>query len=89
MGRQPRAGGSREAPLPRPRRPRPTDGHRIRPTIATPDGGAVPYQRIAELTFEDMAALQAGLGSEQGQAAINDIPRFASGGVTIVFAEID
>lgn len=22
--------------------------------IATPDGGAVPYQRIAELTFEDM-----------------------------------
>ena len=42
--------------------------------IATPDGGAVPYQRIAELTFEDMDALQAGLGSEQGQAAVNDIP---------------
>jgi uncharacterized protein (TIGR02118 family) len=37
--------------------------------IATPDGGAVPYQRIAELTFEDMDPLQAGLGSEQGQAA--------------------
>ena len=34
--------------------------------IATPDGGAVPYQRIAELTFEDLDALQAGLGSEQG-----------------------
>src|SRR5688572_27938545 len=42
--------------------------------IATPDGGAVPYQRIAELTFEDMGALQAGFGSEQGQAAVNDIP---------------
>jgi len=34
--------------------------------IATPDGGAVPYQRIAELTFEDMDALQAGPESEQG-----------------------
>jgi uncharacterized protein (TIGR02118 family) len=32
--------------------------------VATPDGSAVPYQRIAELTFEDMDALQAALGSE-------------------------
>jgi uncharacterized protein (TIGR02118 family) len=51
--------------------------------FATPDGSAVPYQRIAELTFEDMDALQAGLGSEDGQAAVNDIPNFATGGVTI------
>ena len=57
--------------------------------IATPDGGAVPYQRIAELTFADMEARQAGLGSEQGQAAVNDIANFATGGVTIFFAEID
>jgi uncharacterized protein (TIGR02118 family) len=46
--------------------------------FATPDGSAVPYQRIAELTFEDMDALQAGLGSEEGQAAVNDIPNFAT-----------
>jgi uncharacterized protein (TIGR02118 family) len=57
--------------------------------FATPDGSAVPYQRIAELAFEDMSALQAGFGSEQGQAAVNDIPNFATGGVTIFFAEID
>jgi uncharacterized protein (TIGR02118 family) len=57
--------------------------------VATPDGSAVPYQRIAELTFEDMDALQAGLESDEGQAAVNDIPNFASGGVTIFFAEID
>jgi uncharacterized protein (TIGR02118 family) len=57
--------------------------------VATPDGSAVPYQRIAELTFEDVDALQAGLGSEEGQAAVNDIPNFATGGVTIFFAEID
>ena len=57
--------------------------------FATPDGSEVPYGRIAELTFEDMDALQAGLGSEEGQAAVNDIPNFATGGVTIFFAEID
>jgi uncharacterized protein (TIGR02118 family) len=57
--------------------------------IATPDGSELPYQRIAELTFEDMDALQRGLGSEQGQAAVNDIANFATGGVTIFFAEID
>jgi uncharacterized protein (TIGR02118 family) len=57
--------------------------------IATPDGSALPYQRIAELTFADMDALQAGLGSDEGQAAVNDIANFATGGVTIFFAEID
>jgi hypothetical protein len=33
-----------------------------------------------------MDALQAGLGSEQGQAGVNDLPNFATGGVTIFFA---
>jgi uncharacterized protein (TIGR02118 family) len=56
---------------------------------ATPDGSAVPYQRIAELTFEDMNALEAGFGSEEGQAAVNDIANFATGGVTVFYAEID
>jgi uncharacterized protein (TIGR02118 family) len=57
--------------------------------IATPDGSELPYQRIAELTFEDMDALQAGFGSEEGRAAVDDIPNFATGGVTIFIAEID
>jgi uncharacterized protein (TIGR02118 family) len=57
--------------------------------VGTPEGSSVPYQRIAELTFEDLEALHAGLGSEEGQAAVNDIPNFATGGVTIFFAEID
>src|SRR3954451_5478017 len=57
--------------------------------FATPDDSAVPYQRIAELTFDDMDALQAGMGSSQGQAAVDDLANFASGGVTIFFAEID
>ena len=57
--------------------------------VATRDGTEVPYQRIAELTFDDVEALQAGIASEQGQAAVNDVPNFATGGVTIFIAEID
>jgi uncharacterized protein (TIGR02118 family) len=57
--------------------------------IGTPDGSPTPFQRIAELTFQDMDALQAGLGSAEGQAAVGDIPNFATGGVTIFFAELD
>ena len=57
--------------------------------IATPDGSDPAYQRIAELTFDDMDALQAGRASGEGQAAVNDIPNFATGGVTIFIAEID
>ena len=34
--------------------------------FATPDGGAVPYQRIAELTFEDVDALQGGTRTSCG-----------------------
>ena len=57
--------------------------------LATPDAGAVPYQRTAELTFEDMGALQAGFGSEQGRRPSTTSRTFATGGVTIFFAEID
>lgn len=57
--------------------------------VATPDGSEIPYQRIAELTFDDVENLQAGTASDEGQAAVNDIPNFATGGVTIFIAEID
>src|SRR3954465_11372181 len=57
--------------------------------IATPDGSDLPYQRIAELTFAAVGALRGGMGSAGGQAAVNDIPNFATGGVTIFIAELD
>ena len=57
--------------------------------VATPDGSALPFQRIAELSFDDMDALQAGLGSDEGRAAVADIPNFATGGVTMFIAEVD
>ena len=41
----------------------------------------------AELSFEDMEAFQSALGSPEGQAAAADVPKFASGGVTMMIAE--
>lgn len=57
--------------------------------LATPDGGETPYHRIAELWFEDMDQLQQSMGSEEGQAATGDIPRFATGGVTMFISEVE
>ncbi|HZY30373.1 MAG TPA: EthD family reductase [Candidatus Methylomirabilis sp.] len=50
--------------------------------IASP-GGTSPYHLIAELTFDSMGAIQAALGSPEGQAAVADLSNFASAGVTI------
>ena len=57
---------------------------RSKPLGASRRGSAIPYQRIGELTFEDLNALQAGFGSEEGQAAVNDISNFATGRVTVL-----
>lgn len=46
--------------------------------------GSQPFYRIAVLKFDSMQALQDGLSSPEGQDAANDLPNFASGGVTLV-----
>jgi uncharacterized protein (TIGR02118 family) len=46
-----------------------------------------PYYLIADLYFEDMAALQAALQSPEGQAAAGDLQNFATGGATLVAGE--
>ena len=59
------------------------------PVVGTPDDSAPPFQRIAELWFDSQEDLEAGLGSSEGQAAVNDIPNFATGGATVVVVAID
>jgi uncharacterized protein (TIGR02118 family) len=54
--------------------------------LATLDGSEPPYYLIAELAFDSLEDLQAGLGSEEGQAAVADAPNFASGGFTMFVA---
>lgn len=55
--------------------------------IASP-GSTSPYYLIAELTFDSVGAIQAALGSPEGQVAVADLANFASAGVTISMYEM-
>ena len=54
--------------------------------LATPDGSPAPYYYLAELHFDDVEALQSGMGSPEGEAAGGDVTTFASGGATMMIA---
>lgn len=56
--------------------------------LAVPTG-AVSYQRVAELYFDSMAALQAAMGSEGGQAAVAHAAEISTGGPPVVLIAED
>jgi len=56
---------------------------------ATPDGSAPPYYRVAELWFDSLESLRASMASPEGEATVADIPNFATGGATVMIAEVD
>ncbi len=51
-------------------------------------GGEAPYYLIAEMYFDDQEALRTALRSPEGRAAGEDLQQFASGLVTMVFAQV-
>ncbi|MHC1560949.1 EthD family reductase [Actinomycetospora sp. C-140] len=53
---------------------------------ASLDANPAPYHLIAELSFDSLEDLQAGMSSEAGQTAAADVPNFASGGATLFMA---
>lgn len=54
-----------------------------------PDGAQPAFYRMAELYFSSAAQLQQSLSSPEGQAAVNDIPKFATGGVNMMVGSVD
>jgi len=54
--------------------------------VATP-AGASNIHLVATLTFDSLAAIQAGLGSPEGAAAAGDLPNFAGAGVDLYLFE--
>ncbi len=56
--------------------------------VAAIDEGEPPYHLIAELWFESADVLQESMSSPEGQAAADDIPNFATGGVTMFVSEV-
>lgn len=57
--------------------------------VSTPDGSEPPYYWVAELWFESEEVLEQSLSSEEGQAATDDIPNFATGGATVFTSEVE
>lgn len=51
--------------------------------VAGPAGES-PYHLIAILEFDSLAAIQAGLGSPEGQATAGDLANFAQAGVELL-----
>ena len=57
-----------------------------RGAVITP-GGPSPFHLIATLTFDSVADIQNAFASPQGQAAVADVQKFATGGVEMNFFE--
>lgn len=54
-----------------------------------PDGGQSPYYYIADLYADSRADFEAILATPEGKAAVEDVPKFASGGVTFVYTDVE
>jgi uncharacterized protein (TIGR02118 family) len=55
--------------------------------VGTADGSESPYFWIASLTFPSPEAMGAAMTSPEGQAAGDDVPKFATGGVSVIMSE--
>jgi uncharacterized protein (TIGR02118 family) len=54
-----------------------------------PDGSQPAYYRMAELYFSDKTQRQQTLDSPEAKAAIADLSKFATGGVTMLYGSLD
>ena len=52
-------------------------------------GETTPYDRVAELWFDNFAQLQATVVSAEGQALEGDVANFATGVVIVLVAQAD
>ena len=55
----------------------------------TPDGEPSDYYFIADLYAESREDLEAILETPEGREAVEDVPKFASGGVTFIYTDIE
>lgn len=56
--------------------------------LGTPDGTPPPYYYVAELYMDSREEFEALLASPEGQAAVADVPNYATGGVTFLYCEV-
>lgn len=56
--------------------------------LGTPDGGPAPFYLMAELWFDSAEELAASMGTPEGRAAGGDVANFATGGATLMIAQV-
>ncbi len=61
---------------------------RSRTHPATPDGSPPPCCYIADLYLESKEEFEALRASPEGQAAVADVPNYATGGVQFLYTEV-
>ena len=54
-----------------------------------PDGAQPEYYRMAELYFPTEEQMQATMSSPEGEATVADLPKFATGGVTVLVGSVE
>jgi uncharacterized protein (TIGR02118 family) len=57
--------------------------------LPTSDGLPTPYYVVSDVYFEDDAAFDEAQRSPEMAAALADVPRFATGGVTIMLCDYE
>lgn len=53
------------------------------------DGKPGPYYYVADLYAESREAFEQILASPEGQAAVADVPNYATGGVTFIYTDVE
>ena len=57
--------------------------------MAGPDGKPPAYYRITELWFKDAATMQAVTARPEWKKIVDDVPKFATGGATILVSPLE
>jgi uncharacterized protein (TIGR02118 family) len=57
--------------------------------LGTPDGKKGDYYRIAEMYFTNIEQMQDTMASPEGQATVNDLSNFATGGVKVMIGTVE
>lgn len=55
----------------------------------TPDGAPSPFYYVADLFMDSREEFEQLLASPEGQAAVADVPNYATGGVQFVYTEVE
>ena len=58
-------------------------------SLSSPGGENAPYYLLAEMDYDSEEHIQESLASQAGADAVDDLAKFATGGVTVLIADLE